>query len=93
MGTSNMGKLNIVNEVSTLSTLSHICRQHQHELHPVLLIGAEAIIQNSNIDLTATPTGQVILEYLYRTNQNWFDHPKECHHEQDIELYNVRADY
>jgi len=89
----DMGKLNIVNEVSTLSTLSHICRQHQHELHPVLLIGAEAIIQNSNIDLTATPTGQVILEYLYRTNQNWFDLSKECHHEQDIELYKVRADY
>jgi len=89
----DMGKLNIVNEISILSALSHLCRQHQRELHPALVIGAEAIILNSDIDLCATPTGRVILEYLCRTNPNRFNIAKECFHEQDNELYKVRADY
>jgi len=63
-----MGRLNIVDETSILCAISHLCRQHQREQKPALIIGAETIVSNSRIDLSATPTGRVIFEYICLTN-------------------------
>merc|ERR1719474_448799 len=89
----DMGKLNIVDELSTLSAISHICRQHEREHHPALIIGAEAIILNSDIDLSATPTGRSILEYLCRANPDFFYITEQCLSEQDSEPHKVKANY
>jgi len=63
-----MGRLNIVDEMSILCAISHLCRQHQREQKPELIIGAETIVSNSRIDLSTTPTGRVIFEYICRTS-------------------------
>lgn len=89
----NMGKLNIVDKMSTISALIHLCRQHQREQHPALIIGAEAIVLKSDIDLNATPTGRVIFEYLCRTNPNRIHIASDYLSEQHSEVYKVKADY
>merc|ERR1719285_949005 len=89
----NVGKLNIVDEMSTLAALIHLCRQHQCEQHPALIIGAEAVVLKSDIDLSATPTGRVIFEYLCRTNPNRIYIASDCLSDQHGEVYKVKADY
>jgi len=63
-----MGRLNIVDEMSILCAISHLCRQHQREQKPELIIGAKTIVSNSRIDLSTTPTGRIIFEYICLTN-------------------------
>jgi len=88
-----MGKLNIVDELSTLSAITHICRQHERELHPALIIGAEAIISKSGIILSATPIGRFILEYLCGANRERFNITEQYLFEQDNIPHKVEANY
>jgi len=87
-----MARLNIVDESSTLSALSHLCRQHQRELQPALLIGADVIISNSKIDLCATTTGRVILEYLVHKNSDRMLINNEYLSEHQFEKYTDTVD-
>jgi len=87
-----MGRLNIVDERSTLCAISHLCRQHQREQKPALIIGAEAIVSNSRIDLCSTPAGRVIFEYLCLINPNPMQVTKGSLEEQFYQ-YKDLADY
>jgi len=89
----DMAKLDIIDEMSTLSALSHLCKQHQFEGHPALIIGAEAIVVKSDIDLIATPTGRVIHEYLCCPNPNGIYFPEECLSDLPDDLYSDGTDY
>jgi len=87
-----MARLNIVDESSILSALSHLCRQHQREMQPALIIGADVIISNSKIDLCATTTGRVILEYLVHRNSDRMLINNEYLSEHQFEKYTDTVD-